>query len=253
MNKTKKSIFLFIIIFLLTMTCFSITAYCSETIPGFTITSSDNPDAVVSSLQLFFMLTLVALIPFLLLMMTSFTRIIITLHFLRSALGTQQMPPSQILVGIALFLTLFIMGPIFTEINDTAIKPYSEQKISQEEAMELAMEPLREFMFDQVEVKDMKLFTELSGKTYETQEDIPNSVLIPAFMLGELTKGFIMGFAIYIPFLVIDMIVASVLMAMGMMMLPPAMISLPFKLLLFIMVDGWSLIIQGVVRTFYER
>jgi flagellar biosynthetic protein FliP len=212
--------------------------------------SSQNEAEVVSTLQLFFMLSVIALAPFLLLMTTCFTRIIISLHFLRSALGAQQMPPNQALIGVALFLTLFVMGPVVGQINDTAIKPYSEGKLSQKEAMDTAMEPLREFMFMQVENTDMNLFIKLSGEDYASREDIPNRVLIPAFMLGELTKGFKIGFIIYLPFLAIDMIVSSVLMAMGMMMLPPAMISLPFKLLLFVMANGWSLVVRGVLMTF---
>ncbi len=214
------------------------------------VNPAENQTEVVSTLQLLFMISLISLAPFLLLMLTSFTRIIISLHFLRSALGTQQMPPNQVLVGIALFLTLFLMGPILTQINETAIKPYAQGTISQETTVEVAMEPLRAFMFAQVEDQDMRLFIRLSGRSYATKEEIPNRVLIPAFMLGELTKGFKIGFLIYMPFLVIDMIVASVLMAMGMMMLPPAMISLPFKLLLFVLVDGWSLVIENVLLTF---
>ena len=210
----------------------------------------EEPTQVVSALQLLFLVTLITLAPFLLLMLTSFTRIIISLHFLRSALGTQQTPPNQVLLGLALFLTLFVMGPIFAQINETAIQPYALGVLSQEETMEAAMEPLREFMFANVENRDLALFVRLSGESFETLEEIPNRVLIPAFMLGELTKGFRIGFIIFIPFLVIDMIVASVLMAMGMMMLPPAMISLPFKILLFIMVNGWSLLIEGIIGTF---
>ncbi|MCL2617575.1 MAG: flagellar type III secretion system pore protein FliP [Defluviitaleaceae bacterium] len=215
-----------------------------------TMTTLDNPEQVVPTLQVFLMLTLIGMAPFLLLMLTSFTRIIISLSFIRSALGTQQMPPNQVLIGMALFLTLFIMGPIFTEINDTAITPFGQGQMGQEEALEVAMEPLREFMWRQVEPRDLELFIRLSGETFETMEDIPNRVLIPAFMLGELTKGFRIGFMIFMPFIVIDMIVASVLMAMGMMMLPPAMISLPFKVLLFVMVDGWSLLMESILLTF---
>ena len=215
-----------------------------------TMTTLDNPDQVVPTLQIFLMLTLIGIAPFLLLMLTSFTRIIISLSFIRSALGTQQMPPNQVLIGMALFLTLFIMGPIFTQINETAVRPFGEGTINQEQAIETAMEPLREFMWRQVEPRDIDLFIRLSGETFETFEDVPDRVLIPAFMLGEIAKGFRIGFFIFIPFIVIDMIVASVLMAMGMMMLPPAMISLPFKVLLFVMVDGWSLLLEGIVMTF---
>lgn len=213
--------------------------------------SGETDEAPASdSIQLLFLITIIALAPSLLVMLTSFTRIIIVLHFVRSALGTQQMPPNQILVGIALFLTLFIMGPVFTEVNETALKPYGAKEITQQEMVERAMVPIREFMFNQVEDKDLGLFVELSGEEYASIEEIPNKVLIPSFILGELSKGFIFGFFIYIPFIVIDMVVASILMAMGMMMLPPAMISLPFKILLFILVDGWAYIIEILAMSF---
>ncbi len=203
-----------------------------------------------SNVQLLLLLTLISLIPSVLIMMTSFTRIIISLHFLRSALGTQQMPPNQVMIGIALILTFFIMGPIFSEINETAFTPYSKGTISQESALEIGMRPIRKFMFNQVEEKDMALFLELSGETFKTKDEIPNRILVPAFIVGELTKGFIFGVVVYIPFIVIDMVVASVLMAMGMMMLPPAMISMPFKIMVFILAGGFSSIIENLVKTF---
>jgi len=211
---------------------------------------TDNPTQIASVLQLLLMISFISLAPILLIMLTSFTRIIISLQFLRSALGTQQMPPNQILIGLALFLTMFLMGPIFTDINENAIKPFSEGQLTAEQAIDIGMEPLRGFMLKQSEDKDIALFTELSGLTIGPSDDIPDRILIPAFMLGELTKGFKVGFIIYLPFIVIDMIVASVLMAMGMMMLPPVMISLPFKILLFIMSGGWSFMIESLVRTF---
>lgn len=214
------------------------------------IATMDEPEQVVPTLQVFLMLTLIGLAPFLLLMLTSFTRIIVSLHFMRSALGTQQMPPNQVLVGMALFMTLFLMGPIFTEIHETVVVPFGDGEIGQEEALDAAMVPLREFMWRQVEAPDLELFIRLSGESFESLEDVPNRVLIPAFMLGELTKGFRIGFLIFMPFIVIDMVVASILMAMGMMMLPPAMISMPFKILLFVMVDGWSLIMENIILTF---
>lgn len=203
-----------------------------------------------STVQILSIFTLISLAPTILLMLTSFTRIIIALHFLRSALGTQQMPPNQILIGLALFLTFYIMGPVFTEINETALRPYTTGEITQAEALQLGMEPLRSFMLMQVRDRDLLLFSDLAQETYESINDIPNRVLIPAFILTELTIGFMFGFFIFIPFIVIDMVVASILMAMGMMMLPPAMISLPFKILLFIMVDGWNYVIETLVRTF---
>ncbi|MDR1532571.1 MAG: flagellar type III secretion system pore protein FliP [Clostridiales bacterium] len=214
------------------------------------ISATDDPQAVSATLQLVFLLAVISLAPSLLVMMTSFTRIIISLHFLRSALGTQQMPPNQVLVGLALFITMFLMGPILTDINENALQPYANGQLAQEAAIERAMSPLREYMFSQVEDKDMALFLQLNGETYASNEEIPNRVLIPAYMLTELTLGFKIGFLLYLPFVVIDMVVASVLMAMGMMMLPPAMISLPFKILLFVLADGWSLVISSIIQTF---
>lgn len=209
-----------------------------------------NPDAVSSTLQLLFLFTIISLAPYLLVTLTCFTRIIIALHFFRSAIGTQQMPPNQVLLGLALFITFFLMGPTFSQINEEAIKPYTAGLISQQEAIDTSMEPIREFMFNQVADKDMALFIELSGESYATMEEVPNRVLIPAFILTELTYGFKFGVIVYIPFIVIDMIVASVLMAMGMMMLPPAMISLPFKVLLFVLADGWTLVLRNLILTF---
>lgn len=203
-----------------------------------------------SSVQILFMFTLIALAPTILLMLTCFTRIIIALHFLRSALGTQQMPPNQILIGLAIFLTFFIMGPIFTQINEVAFTPYTAGDITQAEAIEFGMQPIREFMLSQVRNQDLALFADLAQETYASMDQIPNRVLIPAFILTELTIGFMFGFFIFIPFIVIDMVVASILMAMGMMMLPPAMISLPFKILLFVMVDGWNFVVEILFRTF---
>jgi len=214
------------------------------------VTGESESVQASSTVQILFMFTLIALAPSILLMLTSFTRIIIALHFLRSALGTQQMPPNQVLIGLALFLTFYIMGPIFMEINETALAPYTAGEITQLEAIEIGMEPLRQFMLENVRLQDLALFADLAGETYNYPEEIPNRVLIPAFILTELTIGFMFGFFIFMPFIVIDMVVASVLMAMGMMMLPPAMISLPFKVLLFITVDGWGFVVEILVRTF---
>lgn len=214
--------------------------------------SSESTQNTATTIQIILLITIITLAPSFLIMFTSFTRIIISLHFLRAALGTQQMPPNQILIGLALFLTIFIMGPVFTQINDTAFQPFSKGEINQEQFIEKSMEPIRTFMFSQVEDKDIALFTNIANiESYKSKEDIPNTVLMPAFVLGELTKGFKIGFIIYIPFIAIDMVVASTLMAMGMMMLPPAMISAPFKILLFIMVDGWSLVIGNLIKTFH--
>ncbi|WP_202813778.1 flagellar type III secretion system pore protein FliP [Defluviitalea phaphyphila] len=229
------------------------------TIPkiGINVESTENPDEVVTSLQILFILTIISLAPSILIMMTSFTRIIVVLHFLRSAIGTQQTPPNQVLIGLALFLTLFIMGPTFTQINEQALTPYTNGELSQQEVIEKAMEPMREFMFKQVRTSDLNLFMGIAQiEPIEETEDvsimdqIPSRVLIPAFIISELKTGFMIGFLIYIPFIIIDMIVASTLMSMGMMMLPPVMISLPFKILLFVMVDGWNLVISQLVQTF---
>ena len=206
--------------------------------------------AATSTIQVIFLFTLIALAPTILIMLTSFTRIIIVMHFLRSALGTQQMPPNQILIGLALFLTFFIMGPIFSQVNEQAFQPYSDGTITQAQAIEYGLGPLRVFMFNNSRWEDLNLFAGLAGEEYDSLEEIPLRVLVPAFILSELTFGFTIGFLIFIPFIVIDMVVASVLMAMGMMMLPPAMISTPFKILLFVIVDGWSLLILELINTF---
>ncbi len=196
-------------------------------------------------------ITVISLAPSIVVMMTSFTRIIVVFHFLRTALGTQSTPPNNVLIGLALFLTLFIMSPTLERINEEGIQPLSRGEITQEEGLEACMEPLRDFMFANVETQDVNFFLELAKKEDVTEiSEIPNSVLIPAFMLGELRKSFIIGFLIYIPFIIIDMVVASTLMAMGMMMLPPTTISMPFKILLFIMADGWNLVIGELIKSF---
>lgn len=203
------------------------------------------------TLRIIFLLTVLSLAPSILIMMTSFTRIIIVLSFTRSAMGTQQMPPNQVLIGLALFLTIFIMSPVISEVNTTAYKPLVEGRISENEALKTGMKPIREFMLKQTYKKDMNLFLTLSKQEQpESPEDIPNEALIPAFITSEIKRGFQMGFFIYIPFIMIDMIVASTLMSMGMMMLPPVMISLPFKMLLFILVDGWDLVVKTLITSF---
>lgn len=213
--------------------------------------TGDGTGSLSATLQILLVLTVLTLAPSILIMMTSFIRIIIILHFTRSALGTQTTPPNQVLIGLALFLTLFIMSPTFMKINTQAIQPLNRGEITQEEAFEKGLEPIRDFMFDQTSEKDLKLFLEISNTTEVTQRsDVPTTVLIPAFILSELRTAFIIGFLIYLPFIVIDMVVASTLMSMGMMMLPPTTISMPFKILLFIMADGWNLIIGEVIKTF---
>ena len=208
-----------------------------------------------STLQIVLILTVISLAPSILIMMTSFTRIIIVLHFVRSALGTQTTPPNQVLIGLALFLTLFIMSPVLDAVNTTAVQPLSAGEISVEEAWAEGQKPIREFMINQLGNSDseLRIFLDLAGiDTVESADDVPMSALIPAFILNELKKAFIMGFLIYLPFIVIDMVVSSTLMSMGMMMLPPTTISMPFKILLFIIADGWNLIIGEVVKTFYN-
>lgn len=256
----KRNLFKFIIcsiiIFSVVMTISSVVFASDEilgTLPNIDINigGESGTQATSSTIQVLLLIAVITLAPTLIILLTSFTRIVITLHFLRAALGTQQMPPNQILIGLSLFLTIFIMSPTIAKISEEAFEPYSQGQISQEEFIDKSMDPIREFMFRQVENKDLKLFADISGdSTYEKREDIPNSVLIPAFILGEITKGFKIGFVLYIPFIAIDMVVASTLMAMGMMMLPPALISAPFKLLLFIMVDGWNLVISNLMKTF---
>lgn len=222
-----------------------------QIIPNINISvGGEGEGGVSSSLQILLLVTLLTLAPTLLLVMTGFTRIIICLHFLRSAMGTQQMPPNQVIIGLALFLTFFLMAKPLTQIYDEAFVPLSANEITQEEALNRGMQPLREFMIKQVKTKDIVLFTNITQQSFENKEDVPNSVLIPAFIIGEVSAGFQFGFWIYIPFIIIDMVVASVLMAMGMMMLPPAMISLPFKILLFVMIDGWNYVIDSVMRSF---
>ena len=220
---------------------------------GVTVGYSDDPLTLVPTLQLFFLISLITLSPTLILMFTSFTRLIVVLHFMRSSMGTQQMPPNQVLVGLALFLTFFIMNPIITEINNDALIPYTNGLITQQEAIERGWEPLHRFMREQINTDDLALFAWLDGMEVgeiETEEMVPARILIPAFILSELTTGFIIGFFIFLPFIAIDMIVASILMSMGMMMLPPAMISLPFKVLLFILAGGWGFVFEHVMQTF---
>lgn len=216
-----------------------------------TIDQSDQPQEVVDSLRLLVILTVLSLVPAILVLMTSFTRIIVVLSFVRSALATQQTPPNQVLIGLALFLTLFTMAPVYQQVKTQAVDPYLAQRISQEEALERASGPIKQFMFKQTREKDLALFVNMSKMDRpNSKEDIPLTVLIPAFVISELKTAFQMGFIIYIPFLVIDMVVASTLMSMGMFMLPPVMISLPFKILLFVMVDGWYLVVKSLLESF---
>ena len=210
-----------------------------------------KPADVAVVLQIFFLMTVISLAPSLLMMTTSFTRIVVVLSFLRSALGTQQAPSNQIVIGLSLFLTFFIMAPVWQQINTEALQPYKNQTISQEEAFKRGVAPVRKFMLSQVREKDLALFISLSKLPRpRNADDIPTMTLIPAYVVSELKTAFQIGFLIFIPFLVLDMVVASVLMSMGMMMLPPVMISLPFKILLFVLVDGWGLVIGSLVKSF---
>lgn len=216
-----------------------------------TIRVNESNGTLNSSLRILLVLTLIAIAPILLICLTSFTRIIIVLHFTRAALNTQTAPPNQILIGLALFLTFFVMTPTISSIYSEAYVPYEAGEFTEEEAFEAAIEPLREFMYKDTQRKDVELFMNIARQDWDgTLEDIPISVLIPSFIVSELRIAFFIGFIIYIPFIVIDMVVASVLMSMGMMMLPPTTISMPFKILLFVMADGWSLIIGSLMTTF---
>jgi len=215
------------------------------------ITPAKSPKDVSATIQILILLTILTLAPAILMLMTSFTRIIIVLSFLRQALGSQQIPPNQILIGLALFMTFYIMTPVGTEIYNKAWEPYKDNKITLDEALKNSVKPLRQFMFKQTREKDLALFIFLSkSQRPKNQNDVPTGVLIPAFIISELKTAFIVGFLIYVPFLIIDMVVASTLMSMGMLMLPPVMISLPFKILLFILVDGWHLISRALIVSF---
>lgn len=229
----------------------------SVQLPGMTINLDKDatPKDVTGTLEMIFVITIIALAPSILIMMTSFLRIIITLHFVRSAIGTQTMPPNQILVGIALFLTFFVMSPVISQIKTEAIEPYEKGAITQEQALDKGIVPLKKFMLRQTRDEDITLFMDISGTDAiqdmsKIEEQMPLYVIIPAFIISELRAGFIIGFLIYIPFIIIDMVVAATLMSMGMMMLPPATISLPFKVLLFVLVDGWNLVIGQLLQTF---
>ncbi|GFI61324.1 flagellar biosynthetic protein FliP [Clostridiales bacterium] len=225
---------------------------------GLSITVNNETASLSTPVRALLILTILALAPSILIMMTSFTRVIIVLHFVRTAIGTQSTPPNQVMVGLALFLTFFIMAPTFREISENALKPLDAGEISVEEAFAAAELPIRNFMFEQTQEADLQMFMSIDGQEYpdvielEDYYEVPFTTVVPAFIISELRQAFMMGFVIYIPFIVIDMVVASVLMSMGMMMLPPTTISLPFKILLFVMADGWNLIIMSMVKTFFK-
>jgi len=257
MIKKLKGFKIAVAVMLSIMTFFSSNVYAETTFPfkfGFSVEPASTPQEVSSSVQILLMLTVLSLAPSIIIMMTSFTRIIIVLSFLRNALGTQQMPPNQVLIGLALFLSLFIMTPVINDINTEAYEPFNRGEITQEQALDNSSRVIKGFMLKQFgsEEKDLAFFVSLAKIETPIQDpmDLPLTVVIPAFIINELTIAFKIGFLIYIPFLIIDMVVSSTLMSMGMMMLPPVMISLPFKVLLFIMVDGWNLISRTLVSSF---
>ncbi len=210
-----------------------------------------QPDQISNLLQIVILLTILALAPSIMVVMTSFTRLVVVFSFLRQAMGTQQMPPNQVLISLALFLTFYIMSPVIVQINDTALKPYLDEQISGQEALNLAQIPIRKFMFKQTRGKDLALLVKISGNARpENQDQVSTWTLIPAFIISELKTAFQIGFILYVPFLIIDMVVASVLLSMGMMMLPPILVSMPFKLMIFVLVDGWYLVVGSVVQSF---
>lgn len=247
--KNKGQLF-FLILLVLT---FASQLMAQVTLPSVNLgfKTAENPNEIVNAIKIVLVLTVLTLAPAILIMMTSFTRLIIVFSFLRQAMGVQQMPPNQLLVGLSLFLTFFIMGPTFEELNQKGVQPFLAGKISQEKALDETMAPLRRFMFHQTRDSDLSLFLKL-GKVNQpkTRADVPSLVLIPAFVLSEIKTAFQIGFIIFLPFLVIDIVASSVLMAMGMMMLPPIVISLPLKIMLFVLVDGWALLIGSMVKSF---
>lgn len=250
MNVRKKNHF-FLFLFAAILLIPSVAVGVSVPTVSFGIQEAESPQQVSTALQVLFLLTILSIAPAILLMTTCFTRIVIVLGFVRQAMGTQNMPPTQVLVGLSLFLSFFIMSPVINDINGNALQPYLEEQITQEQALDRALMPMRDFMFNQVGEQELFLLSDITlDQEPFSKEDIPTLTLIPAFMLSEMKKAFQMGFMIYVPFLVIDMIVASILMSMGMMMLPPVIISLPFKLLLFVLVDGWGLVVGSLIKSF---
>ena len=252
-NCWKKNVIVFALPVVLTALLLEPLPVSAQPLPGIdlNIQPTDEPGQVVNSIKILLMFTLLSLVPAILLMMTSFTRIIVVLSLLRTAMGTQQAPPNQVIIGLALFLTLFVMAPVFQQVNEQAVQPYLNDEISQEQAWDNAYSPIRSFMLRQTREKDLALFVNLAEiERPNNPGDLPARVVMPAFVISELKTAFQIGFMIYIPFLVIDMVVASTLMSMGMFMLPPVMISLPFKILLFVMVDGWHLVVKTLVESF---
>jgi len=246
----KKLLPLFLALLFLTLTAGSVSA---QNLPGLRleVQQAESPEDLAVTIQIILLITLLTIAPAILILLTSFTRIVIVLSLLRHALSTQQIPPNQVIIGLSLFLTFFIMTPVFNEINDQAVQPYLDQEITQREAFDLAIVPLRTFMLGHTRQADLALFMRIAELPQPANEsELPTRVVIPAFVISELQTAFQMGFMLFIPFLIIDMVVASVLMSMGMLMLPPIMVSLPFKILLFVLVDGWHLLVQSLVQSF---
>lgn len=248
---TKRNILLMVVLSLFFIALSSKNVLAAPNV-DINVNGGDAPSDYVDNIKLLIFLTIVALLPSIIIMVTSFTRIVIVLSFLKNALGAQQSIPSQVLIGLAIFLTIFIMRPVYNDINDKALVPYSDGKITSQEAIEIGIKPLKDFMLKETREKDLELFIELTQTDTETlsKENVPLTSLIPAFVISELKTAFQMGFLIFLPFIIIDIVVGSVLMSMGMFMLPPVMVALPFKLLLFVMVDGWHLIIKSLVISF---
>lgn len=250
----KQRFFILVIISFFLISAANLFAQ-GQTIPfpkiGIDVGAASTPEDVSTTLQILLLMTILSLAPSILIMTTSYLRLIIVFHFLKTALGTQSMPPSQLLAGIALFVTFFVMAPTFSKINDEALQPLMNGQMKIEEALNKGVEPLRVFMLQNVRDEDIALFIDMAKiELPETKADVPTYILLPAFAISELRAGFIIGFFIFIPFIMVDMIIASILLSMGMMMIPPMMISLPFKILLFILIDGWGLIIGSVIRSF---
>ncbi|MDD4799122.1 MAG: flagellar type III secretion system pore protein FliP [Clostridia bacterium] len=253
----RRRITFVLILIIILLLCCSTAAYADRTdtiFPAISLDIGGDGSNNSDTLEILFLITVITLLPSIMIMMTSFTRVIIVLSFVRNALGLQQTPPNQVLIGLALFLTLFIMQPVINEINTQAYEPYTNGAISQKVALEKAVDPLREFMLKQTNNEDLRLFLNLSrdeeAGRLENISDIKTNVVIAAFITSEMKRAFTIGFMIFLPFLIIDMVVASVLMSMGMVMLPPSMISLPFKIMLFVLVDGWGLIVKSLILSF---
>jgi flagellar biosynthesis protein FliP len=244
-----------VLFFLVAAVAFSAVAQDKTlTIPKLSIEvgKATKPDDVSITLQILFLMTILSLAPAILILTTAFTRIVVVLHFLRQAMGTQQIPPSQVIIGLALFLTFFVMAPTWTRVNDEALQPYLAKKMSLQDAFDKGVVPMREFMMRQTREEDLALFVKLANSEKpQSRNDVPLHALIPAYALSELRIGFQIGFMLFIPFLVIDMVISSILLSMGMMMLPPVLISLPFKILLFILVDGWHLVVRSLLESFH--